>query len=536
MPSNYLELQNQISEGAVSLTTPIPNDGCGTSTSSVESNVDLNLDFPDTSSIDDAISGVQDAIDNFGSEVMGVLSDIGAFIPPELFGQGSGSTREEYLNNPSPIDDVEAETIDTQVKNDCITTSGTNQYGDSTYQKTWGDESHFAKITDGSFVFSSAKSPKENHNGGRFQVNSAGATLFKVGEAMLIEVENKNEITSGQNPLDSKFAGTAFSLYVTGNVRIYSSKDLSVSSEGNLTVHSGKTLTLEGVEGVDILAGSPPSGSTTSSDSGSYGGTINMKASKIAVDKSTEQTVSSTNYQKIDGEGAIVVNNDKGNYGIRTGGSFEIECSGDMWEKIGGRKKTSLMIASAIPAIPNASVLGGQKSAYIIEAESFKAPAVGGTPEVTGSVDSPVLKVTGDGGFFVRAKKGDIDMGTKQGNVVIATENAVFADIETKGPTDTDAPAMAKSLTAGTFFGSKRNLSVYSSQKVVVANDEKPPKETPTSTNLTLTKEKVELGSSKTTKMTMSEKEIKIEQAAASYISIGTEKIKIFNTSGIYLN
>jgi hypothetical protein len=536
MPSNYLDLQNQINEGAVSLTTPTPNDGCGTNTSSVESDVDLGLNFPDTSSIDNALSDVQNAIDDLGDEVMGVLQDIGAWIPPELFGQGSGSNIDQYLENPSPIDDVEAETIDAKIKNDCITTSGTSQYGASTYQKTWGDESHFAKITDGSFVFSSAKSPKENHNGGRFQVNSAGATIFKVGEAMLIEVENKNNITSGTNPLDSKFAGTAFSLYVTGDVRIFSSKDLSIASEGNLTLHSGKTLTLEGIEGVDILAGTAPTSSTTSEGSGSYGGTINMKASKIAIDKSTEQTTTSTQYQKIDGEGAVVVNNDKGNYGIRTGGSFEIECSGDMWEKIGGRKKTSLMIAAAIPAIPNASVLGGQKSAYIIEAESFKAPAVGGTPEVTSGVDSPILKVIGEGGFLVRASKGDIDMGTKQGNVVIGTENAVFADIESKGPTDKDAPAMAKSLTSGTFFGSKRKLAIYGSETVIVANDEKPPKETPTSTNLTLTKEKVELASSKTTKMTLSEKEIKIEQAAASYISIGSEKIKIFNTSGVYLN
>ena len=489
MASNYLELKSEIENSGAAFLTPTSNLGCGITTTFDQSN-EIDIDGLDISSITNALAETQAAIDAFGSDVMEVLIDIGAWIPPlsSLSQQTPGGTTSSTV---ADIDDDTA-TVNSHAADDSSTVRGSNQQGDSYCGTTWGDESHWAKDTDGSFVFSAAKAPKNNHKGGAFWVNSAGPTVFKVGEALVIDVRNMNNVNSGTDPIESgtttsdQTRGTAFSLYVIGNVRIENTGDMSVKSEGNLSISAGKTLTLKSAEKVEILAGAGPKTGSGTTDK-SYGGTVSIKTGKFEVDKSGEQTLVESEYKKINGEVVFAMTNPAGNFGITSAGSMEVKVTGDMYEIIGGRKKTEVManMGATVPALGD-SLLAGQQSGYVITTGPvFKPVGVGvpthaeGLPGVEGTI-YPVLSINSGtkiqnplvGGLRVRAVAGDIDLSTLSGNVLMHSELGILGSILKKAPIDKYAPK-ATALTAklpGVYVGSRATrVDVFSTVQTVMS-------------------------------------------------------------------
>lgn len=484
MASNYLELVDAIKNSGATFLTPTSNFGCGVTSVTDQSN-EIDIDGLDLSAVNDALAETQAAIDAFGSDVMSVLTDIGAWIPPLNDLANQTTAADATASTVADIDDDTA-TTESHAADDSSTVRGNNQFGGSYCGTTWGDESHWAKDTDGSFVFSAAKSPKNNHKGGAFWVNSAGPTVYRVGECMVIDVRNQNKINSGQNPLSSESTGTAFSLYVIGDVRIENTGDLSVKTEGNIELSAGKKLTLKSAEQVEILAGAGPKTGAGATDK-SYGGTITMKTGKLEIDKSSEQTLVESDYKKINGEVVFAMTNPAGNFGITSAGSMEIKVTGDMYEIIGGRKKTEVManMGASLPALGDA-LLAGQQSGYVITTgPTFKPVGVGipthaeGLPGVEGTI-YPVLSINSGtkiqnplvGGLRVRALAGDIDMSTLSGNILMHSELGVLGSILKKAPTDKYAPK-ATALTAklpGVYVGSKATrVDVFSTVQTVMS-------------------------------------------------------------------
>jgi hypothetical protein len=535
MATSWLELRQSLIDGTASFVNPEPSSSCGTETTTFDSGISGSLDFD----FENPLEGIEDAINNFGDDIMQVLNDIGAWIPPELAGQGSGSEGYNYLiNKPTPVDDVEADQTQASSNNtgDYTTVEGKGNEGQSTWQRTWGDESHWAKTADGSFHFSAAKSPKENHYGGMFKVRSAGATIVKVGECLFIEVENKNSINAGEKPVDDKAKGQAFSIYISGSAAIHSTEDLSISSSGNITLDAGDRIRLDAKAGIDLLAGAPAT--DTDDKNSEYGGDVVLKAAKFSQTVSTTQKTVDNKYDSVNGESSTIVGNANAAYGIRAT-DFEINLSGDMYEKIGGRKKTEVNLPTASVQIPGTSLLAGQKSGYIITSTTPKPPSTGvGTPSKSdvAAIEPPVLSVEGTvGGMTVRFEKGDIDFLTKAGNVVIANESGGMASVLTTLAKDS-AKVFATSK-PGTFVGdSKSSLGLFGPTRIVASLAGSPPFEFSTTPSLNIGPEEVSLVQTSANKIGINAKELSIVYGPTSTIKVGPESIKIDNKAGIYLN
>lgn len=481
MAESYLDIKNSINEGAASLPLPKPNDGCGTGSRTTNPSIDLGLDIPDISAINDALNSAQSTIDEFGNTVMQVLQDIGAFIPPEFGASSNGASS----NGLDAISDITKAA--TTVGNGESTVTGTGDEGQSYHHKVWTDGTATIKDTDGSFIINTAKSPPENHRGGRFQVGSQGTVLLDVGEALVIQVKNSNQLVDESSKgRPKKNSGTAVTLYADGTIEIHAANgDLNIGATGNVNIVAGKKLVLEGND-VSIIAGNPPDTKTSSpSETGGdkYAGTIFMGAADVKIDTANYAVTKKTEYQKIDNESAISMSSIGSTFGIKSSGSLELAINGDMWEKIGMRKRTDLF-STLIPSIPGTGLLDGQRSGYIIKNDGPPLGGIGaGIPEDLDPISTPpVLKIEnglkGIGGFMVRSKLGSIDMMTAKGDLFLANENTALASFMAKTPIDKAAKTVlgvVKLIKPGVYLSSTtQNIDIFTPTSINLYNSAVP--------------------------------------------------------------
>lgn len=484
MAESYLDIKNSINEGAASLPLPKPNDGCGTGSKTTNPSIDLGLDIPDTSAVTDGINNAQNIVDEFGNTVMQVLEEIGAFIPTEFRTPASDSLPEKE-NGLDAISDITQ--ASSRTGNGQTMVEGTGDEGQSYKHTIWTDGTAIIKDTDGSIVLNTAKSPPENHRGGRFQVGSQGTVMLDVGEALVIQVKNANKLVDESSKGRSKKdGGTAVSLYADGTIEIHSTTgDLNIGATGNVNIIAGKKLVLEGND-VSILAGNPPDTKTSSpSETGGdkYAGTIFMGGSDVKIDSTNFAVTKKTEYQKVDYETAISMAGVGSTLGIKSFGSMEVSVAGDLWEKIGMRKRTDLY-SSLIPAIPGTTILDGQRSGYIIKNDGLPLGGIGvGIPEDLAPLSiPPVLKIEnglkGTGGFMVRSKLGSIDMMTTKGDLFLANENTALASFLTLPPLDKASKTVLSVLklkVPGVYLASTvQNIDIFSPTLINLYNSAVP--------------------------------------------------------------
>jgi hypothetical protein len=514
MAKSWLELQEELKSGASSLAVPVQDDGCGSTTSSSSSNIiDLGDPADLTAGISETLSDIQSSIDAFGSEVMGVLQDIGAWIPPEL--QGSGSSSEESAAQANfqagkafaAVDKVQSEV--SQGGNIVKTEGHDSQTGDSFYQVLTSSGAGFTIDTDGSFYIRGTKNPSDDPQTGGFHVLADGGSQIKVGEYMVIEVGNNNKVLDGKGGT-SGTAGPAFSLYINGNADIKCANgDLRLGGK-NILIDASDSLEMKGSD-IKILAGS---GTGEAAKEGQappdeQGGSIEMKSGTFKQTYVSKQGIEAANYARVDGEQIIAMNDPQGNFAIESAGSMTIKVEGDMLEEIGGRKMTEVMrsLVPLPPPLGPAPIINGVSAGYYIVNKNLVKPALGAksveaTPPVV-YIHSPATAV--GGGLKVRATSGNIDLTTNLGNIVMATNESMLASvIDTASiKADLTTPALIKGLTLpGTYVGSiKGDTTVFSATGVTMSI-------TPTPTVPPIDK----------------------------YIKIGLDKTTIKNITGIFLN
>lgn len=511
MASNWLELQNELRSGARSLLRPSANGKCGTGVRSFTPNANLNLpSLSDaTAGVNNLLGNIQGEIDQFGSEVMGVLNDIGAWIPPELQGfGGSGSLGDTTSTQAPPASQVADVTkIETQVSQggNVIEQKGYNELtGDAFWQLRTAQGAGFRIDPNGSVILSSVKNPSTDPSTGSMGIHSEGPAIIKVNEYLAIEVNNDNDALAATNP---SVKGTAMSLIVNGDLSIeVRSGNLAVKSAGNLTLDAKKSLELKGSD-IKLFAGegaSPNAASSTTSTT-EYGGAVDIRCGSYNLKTETKVTEETAKFMKVNGEYTIQMEDAASSLNINSAGDLDINVARDMLETIGGKKATTVLntnpaLAAVIATASKTPPMITAKAAYTIN-NKFKdiTPATTSTPAIT----KPLLLVendlAADGGVTFNLVKGDIIFSTKIGNMMMGNAKSLIADITEPSIDATLSPAIVKNAkTPGMYVGSDASpfLALYNASSTYMAAGKFTPGPTPSINSVLVTPASVNLTAS----------------------------------------
>jgi len=445
MAKSWLELQENLRTGASSLLNPVESGSC--STGSTGSSGVLDLPDIDISNVNQILGDVQQSIDNFGAEVMGVLQDIGAWIPSELQGGGSSSSEEK-----KPADFAAVNNYQNVVEagGNIVTTTGyDDQTGDSFWQIRTSSGSGITLDTDGSCILRGAKNPATDPKTGRVDVITDGGGVIKYGEFLAIEINNDNEVLSATNP---SVPGAAFSIIVNGNVDIKATGTLRLGGK-NILLQADDSLELKGAD-IKLHAGGAAGNATgNKKPAEDHGGAIELKAGVLKQNVVSTQKLEGATYTKVSGEKVFAMDDPNGNFGISSAGTMQVKVAGDMQEEIGGRKLTEVFKRSLnIPPLPT---LTGISAGYYI---------TNGSPiTTTGSSDAadppPLLEVYGSaqgagGGLKFSTIRGNIDLSTKVGNFAMSNATGFVADIVEPFKDPTTGTVIKKLVEPGLHLGS----------------------------------------------------------------------------------
>jgi hypothetical protein len=287
-----------------------------------------------------------------------------------------------------------------------------NDAGDVLMKTLKPDGSSYTMSEDGSVIFTTAK--RENdHNTGRFDVNSQGSIRIKTGEGLFIEINNLNNVTTGKDG-DSKTA-KALSIVVYGNVDITANdgelnaraKNINLTAENEFKIKAGSKIQLLSGEGTGGNKSTTTESGATQSAAKEYGGVVEIKSGDLVTDVQTRREISSVNYTLTSHEGANIATEKLSNYGFEFPGSFTIDVKGDMYEKIGGKKRTDISGISD----PITTLLPGQSSGYLCSVGALQSTGSGAN-----TVTPNAFQLTAvNGGFKFYSQKGDIDLYTLDG-------------------------------------------------------------------------------------------------------------------------
>jgi len=467
MATSWLELQSDLKRGAARLAVPKSNLGCGLTYTTGTPGSILNLPDPSVSaaSVTDALNTVQDAIDQFGSDVMSVLQSIGAFVPDGLFTADSAVTSTTVDRDaPDAVDQHSTETM--AGGNIAVTTGHDTQTGDSFYQIRTSSGSGITFDTQGGCFITTAKNPDEDPDTGKFVVTANGMASFKCREGVLWEINNDNNIRKtsfGLNLLNG-------ALEIAVNVG-----DITIRGNDNIIIEAGKSLELKGSD-VKIHAGT---GTGTPAKDGKpvtdeQSGVVEIKAGVFKNSSITQQNIEGASFHKVTGEKTFVMEDSQAAFTIESKGSLELKCKGDMIETIGGKKLTKVMTYSPADlildgGIPPLSIITDQSAGYYITNAQPMVPADSAEADLPGTLLQIVGSGPGGAGIKVDAGiKGNIIFTTQTGNIAFASETSLYADMTQPSVSPLD-PKLMKGLKPGMYIGAAtKAVQVYSDTEVAM--------------------------------------------------------------------
>jgi hypothetical protein len=363
--------------------------------------------------------------------------------------------------------------------------SSLNDDNDTQFKILTSDGKSITMAEDGSLIFTTAKREGDPLSG-RFDVRSQGSTRFLVGESLLIEVENKNDIIASKD--GSKKSSKAFSLVVYGNVDITShdgeinarAKNINLTASNELTLNAGSKISLLSGKGKGQKDSTTTSQNTQSTEA-EYGGLIELKGGDLSIDSSTVRQNSSVDYKIVSHEGAHIASEKMAAYGIQSPGSFTVDVAGDMAEIIGGLKRTEIYGKSD----PATSILPDQTEGWLTTIAAVKGDAF--------SLDSS------GGGIYMHTKTGDVIMQTDSGSALFESKTSgAFSAVDKANP-----GGSSTSITPGVYVrGYNKGVYVGTSQGDIC----------------------IGIGSAQSA------------STVTNGMKISAAKLEIKNTTGIYLN
>ena len=239
---------------------------------------------------------------------------------------------------------------------------------------------------------------------------SQGSTRMKIGESLIIVVENKNKVIAGK---DAAKEGPAMSIVVYGNIDITSvSGELNVKGK-NINLNAESELKLSAGSKISLLSGKgkgqnqkQKTSTGTKAAKVEYGGVIEMQSGDLVMSALTMRKTSSMDYTIVEAEGATLSTNKLANYGFQSPGSFTLDITGDLHEKIGGLKRTEIL--NKAPS--TSTIFPGQKDGWLVSTEKVSGHSVN-------------VKAS-QGGLNFETTKGDISLYTQKGGWIVSSGNA----------------------------------------------------------------------------------------------------------------
>jgi len=215
------------------------------------------------------------------------------------------------------------------------------------YQIITDTGAHFGIGEDGSIEMYSVCSPADNKEAGQFKQFCDGKYILKIGKEMHIIVENK---AAFENPMSIEVYGNVNIKATGGNLNL-GGDNISINAGDVCTINAGRTLQLNAGVGGAAGAVGAISGLIKGVDTGIAGGKVEINAGDFTVKSSARKNQVNVIYDEISSERTLEMRDPRGTFGISSLGHMEVKVSGDMVEKIGGKKLTR--VAGAVMAVPH---------------------------------------------------------------------------------------------------------------------------------------------------------------------------------------
>lgn len=307
---------------------------------------------------------------------------------------------------------------------------GTSEYyvrvspGVVEYVKLMPQGSTIQMLADGTVAVTTSIQ-SNNPNTGRFDVNCQGSTRFKIGESLLLEIGNKNNVTSGKDGDATK--NKAMSIVVHGNIDITSfggevnvgGKNIQFFADNEINFNAPKISINAGEGKGQNKNGTTSTGATTQAPS-DYGGVVNINAGTFTSNVGIHTEISSVK-QQVTSDHTSLIPKDGGNHGIATAGSATFNIGGDLQEIIKGNRKTNISADSD----PTTSILNQQLEGWLINLQSSQS--AGTTGSVVPKSSFSIQSGGSGGGMNFSTTSGDVNLNTNVGNVDLKTLSGFWA-------------------------------------------------------------------------------------------------------------
>jgi hypothetical protein len=219
------------------------------------------------------------------------------------------------------------------------------QTGAIQYRIVCDNGPNFGVDESGAIILVSAKTPADNNESGNFKWRCAGKTIWKIGNELHIEVENK---AKHENPL---------SIYINGNVNIQaqggnlglSGKNVNINAADTCTINAGRTIQFNAGQGGAGSAVSAVKNAINGVDAGTAGGRVEINAGEIIQKSSAKTSNVNVTYENVSSERALEMKDPRGTFKISSLGHMEFSILGDYVETIYGKRSTKIYGKPSLP-------------------------------------------------------------------------------------------------------------------------------------------------------------------------------------------
>jgi hypothetical protein len=311
---------------------------------------------------------------------------------------------------------------DVSIRNNTISFTAENPYGDSSCGTITSTGSHIAIDEKGTVKIKAASPVSEDLTCGRVEVESQTNLRLNVGTSLAINVN-----TSGQHDEEGKISNSstqsvdekrypAFSINVSNGGLDIECADGDIHFSGkNIVFNAAETLTLNATRAVNILAGFEGTEVFAKAAAGLFGfelpasggGEVVIKAGKFVNDANVSESSSSKTSEKTGGAKIQETGSSMSTTSLRNAGDLNLSTSGNVWLAAGQKMRIEAQGTITNPTGPAVPPVWGvsQQEALVIAVNKNNTPL------------NTAMKIEVDNGDFVTkvSKIGDYAVVTDTG-------------------------------------------------------------------------------------------------------------------------
>jgi hypothetical protein len=315
---------------------------------------------------------------------------------------------------------------DVSIKNNTISFTAENPFGDSSFGTITSTGSHIAIDEKGTVKIKAASPVAEDLTCGRVEVEAQSNLRLNVGTSLAINVnttgqhdeEGSVSNSSTQSVDDKRYP--AFSINVSNGGLDIECADGDIHFSGkNIVFNAAETLTLNATRAVNILAGFEATEVFAKAAAGLFGfelpasggGEVVIKAGKFVNDANVSESSASKVSEKTGGAKIQETGSSMSTTSLRQAGDLNLSTSGNVWLAAGQKMRIEAQGTVTNPTGPAVPPVWGvsQQEALVIIANKNSTPL------------DTAMKIEVDNGDFVTkvSKIGDIGIVTETGLISV---------------------------------------------------------------------------------------------------------------------